>query len=150
MFRKNWGYNFTVDKLQIVNEFLTKRKETLLKALEKAKEARNNAPGAMESHSDTTRSQSDKFVSALEQQLEELEETTQKINSAKKSFPLIEVSLSGEKKKFVLVPEGLGGEEVDGVRLLSKDSLLGLQLAGKNVGDRFDFNDQQIEILKIE
>ena len=139
-----------MDKLQIVNELLTKRKETLLKALGKAKEARNNAPGAMESHSDTSRSQYEKLVGALEQQLSDLEETAKEFNLKNKSLPLFEISFNGEKKKFILVPEGLGGEETDGVRLLAENSPLGLQLAGKKVGNKFEFNGQQIEILKIE
>ena len=36
------------------------------------------------------------------------------------------------------------------MRLLSEDSPLGLRLAGKSIGDKFDFNGQQIKILKIE
>lgn len=139
-----------MDKLQIVNEFLTRRKENLLKALEKAKGARDNAPGAMESHSDTSRSQYEKLVAALEQQLKDLEETAKKINLSNKSFPLMEIGFNGEKRKFILVPEGLGGEETAEIRLLSENSPLGLQLAGKNIGDKFEFNSQQIEILKIE
>lgn len=134
----------------MIIKYLDKQRESLLKALEKAKEARDNAPGAMESHSDTTRSQNEKLVEALEQQLKELEGATKKINLAGKQFPYFKTSFSQEKKKFILVPEGLGGQEIDGVRLLSESSPLGLLLACKNVGDKFEFNSQQIEILKIE
>ena len=94
-----------MDKLQIVNEFLTKRKEGLLKALEKAKEARNNAPGAMESHSDTSRSQNEKLVAALEDQLEDLDIIAGRMASGNQSFPFFTVSFNGEKKDFIIVPE---------------------------------------------
>ncbi len=137
-------------KDKLLNKIISKRRQNLNEALNKAKEARDSAPGAMESHSDTSRSQYEKLVGALEQQLKDLEETAKKINLSNKSFPLMEIGFNGEKKKFILVPEGLGGEETAEIRLLSENSPLGLQLAGKNIGDKFEFNSQQIEILKIE
>jgi len=139
-----------MDKFQIINRILNKKKGNLINALAKAKETRDNAPGAMESHHDTTRNQSEKIVGVLEEQLEGLEEDMKKVNSTNRPFPFMEINFNGEDIKFILVPEGLGGEKIDGVRLLSEASPLGILLSGKHIGDKFEFNDQKIEILRIE
>ena len=54
-----------MDKNEFAKKCFDKQKESLLKAIGKTKEARYNAPGAMESASDTRRSQAEKLVVAL-------------------------------------------------------------------------------------
>lgn len=134
-----------MNKTEIFKKFLDIQKKTLLKAILKAKDARDNAPSAMESHSDTSRSQNEKLVTALELQLKELE-------SVKHDVQLIyfEIKTNSGLKMFMIVPMGLGGVEIDKVRLLSSDSPLGGILTSKRIGNKFDFNNQKLEILKIE
>lgn len=139
-----------MDKLQIVNEFLIKRKENLLKVLKGAKEARDNAPGAMESHSDTSRSQNEKLVAALEQQLKDLDGITEKIANNPSSLMFFKVNIKGEEKKFIIVPAGAGGAESEETQLLSEETPLGLELIQRKTGEKFDFNGNVIEILTVE
>jgi len=137
-----------MDKSGLFKKWFNDQKERLLKSIERAKEARDNAPGAMESASDTRRSQAERLLTTLEDQLKELDKYTNGVNLSQLSF--VEVDINSVPKKFLLVPEGLGGEEIDGVRLLSVDTPLGQSLLNKKQGDRFDFNGQELEILKTE
>ena len=59
-------------KYELVKKCLGKQRDSLLEAIERTKEAKDNAPSAMESHSDTSRSQNEKLVVALEEQLSEI------------------------------------------------------------------------------
>jgi transcription elongation GreA/GreB family factor len=137
-----------MDKIVLLNKYLGQKKQELSKALEKAREARDGAPSAMESHSDTSRSQNERLVSALEEELKEIESYVSKINPL--SLVYLEVKINYEIKKLLMVPTGLGGAEIDGIRLLSIDSPLGKQVFGKKEGDKLLFNDQETEILKVE
>jgi len=139
-----------MDKSQVIKEIFEKKRKCLSKALKAAREARDTAPGAMESHSDTTRSQNEKLLAALEARLKNLEDLDQKITTGSFQPRFFEVLFNGENKKLVIVPEGLGGEEVNGMRLLSETSPLGIVLKEKKLGDKFEFNGQTIEILKVE
>jgi transcription elongation GreA/GreB family factor len=137
-----------MDKSALFKRSLDKQKEKLLESIENAKEARDNAPGAMESASDTRRSQAERLIVALEEQLKRLDKYAQGVDSS--LLALREIKINSVLKKFLLVPEGLGGEEVEGIRLLSVDTPLGHALKGRGVGDKIDFNGQSLEILKIE
>ena len=94
----------------------------LEKALETAKIAQRNAPSAMESHSDTTRSEMEKMITALEIDINKVRENIKKLeNYEPKYFEL-------DKLKLVLVPEGIGGRKIDGVMLVSETSPIGRKL----------------------
>lgn len=91
----------------------------LEKALETARVAQRNAPSAMESHSDTTRSEMEKMITALEID----------INTVKNN---IKIMANYEPKyhelnniKLVLVPDGIGGRKIDDVMLVSETSPIG-------------------------
>lgn len=139
-----------MDKFEIIKNALVKEKQGLSIALNSAKKARDEAPSAMESHSDTSRAQNEKLVDALEQQLKEVETATEKLILVPDKFRYLEISLGGETKKFILVPEGLGGKEVGDIRLLSDNTPLGGVLKDKQMGDKFEFNNQQIEVLQLD
>ncbi len=134
------------DKLFLI--YLADRKTNLLKAITKAKDARDNAPSATESHSDTRRSQAEKLVVALEIELNNI----QKVEDNPQDVKLVyfEVEINYVLNKFLLVPSGMGGAELNGIRFLSEDTPLGNELKSKNTGDEFDFNGQKIKILKVE
>jgi transcription elongation GreA/GreB family factor len=137
-----------MNKVELFEKCLDTQINKLQKSIEKAKEARDNAPGAMESASDTRRSQAEKLVTALEEQLKELNRYSVGTNPSELAY--LEVNMNSDVKKFLIVPEGLGGVEVGGVRLLSADSPLGQLLTGRKIGSKFEFNRQELEILKTE
>ena len=137
-----------MNKQEFFRKYLIKQKENLLKSIDKAKDARDNAPSATESHSDTRRSQAEKLVLALEEQLKDL-------NMYEKQTDILplryfETQMGSGTKSFLLVPKGLGGVEMNGTRLLSEDTPLGLLLADKKEADIFEFNEQMIKVLRVE
>ncbi len=62
----------------------------------------------------------------------------------------IEIQINSEFKKLLVVPVGMGGSELNNIRFVSIDTPLGSLLAQKGVGDVFEFNSQNIKVLKIE
>lgn len=137
-----------MEKTDFIKRCINKRREILLKAIEKAKNARDNAPGAMESASDTRRSQAEKLVIVLEDQLKQIDKRVDAIDPS--SLFYLEVEIDLVVKKFLIVSKDLGGVEMDGIRLLSTDSPLGQVLIGKKTGDSIEFNSQKLVILKSE
>ena len=99
---------------------------TLRKSLAAAREAQRNAPSAMESHSDTTRSEKEKLVTALELEISNL---TKKLKSLDKfDLKIIETEINGGKIKCCLVPDGLGGKRIGVIQLVSVGSTLGRRI----------------------
>ena len=114
------------DLLDIVKKCLEKERETLLKAITSAKRARDSAPSAIESHHDTERNQSEKMVAALEEKLLELDElilnlpqniTTNNVSNGVWGY--YEIDKDGNNLKIILVPDGYGGRETEGIKLVS-------------------------------
>lgn len=115
--------------LQRVIETLAQREKNAKQSLETTRQAAIEAPGAMQSHSDTTKWQMSRHAEAIEQLISE----TQKALGALKSlvdhsptvtkgsiFAIIEVENldDGSKAKYFLLPAG-GGDtyEVDGEKI---------------------------------
>jgi len=147
-----------MDRIELIKEHLNREKEFLLKALQAAKETRDSAPAATESHSDTTRSQYEKLVIALEEKVRSIDDFSSilpKNLESKKTGPIslwsyVEISLNKNIIKLILVPEGMGGKELEGIKLISDNSPLGSLLIGKKLGEKFEFNEQRGKVLKIE
>lgn len=116
---------------ELHNYFDTERKNLII-SLNHAKETRDDAPSATESHSDTTRNQTEKMVIALEQKLIELDKLVKQIPTSiptkGKLWKVIESNVNGIKMKVVIVPEGLGGRKVGDIILVSENSELGKKL----------------------
>ena len=147
-----------MNKLKLVKKHLDKEKQSLLKALGNAKETRDSAPSAMESHHDTTRNQAEKFVAALEKKLNNLEKIVsglpnpQDIVSSDSVALLsyVELNLNGSKMKLIIVPEGLGGKKEDDINFISENTPLGGAILNKTIGSPFTFNGQGGEILNLD
>lgn len=137
-----------MDKDKLFLDYLTDKKKSLLTAIKKAKDARDNAPSATESHSDTRRSQAEKLVVALEIELDGILKIEDNLQDVKLVY--FEMTINSVLNKFLLVPNGMGGAELNGIRFLSEDTPLGSEIKSKMVGDAFDFNGQKITILKVE
>ncbi|KKQ73907.1 MAG: hypothetical protein US95_C0041G0004 [Candidatus Woesebacteria bacterium GW2011_GWB1_38_5] len=114
------------DLLDIVKECLDKERETILKAITSTKRARDNAPSAMESHHDTERNQNETLVSALEEKLKELDDLTNNLpkdingnNISRGFWSYHEIVKDDSLLKIIIVPDGYGGREAEGIKLVS-------------------------------
>jgi hypothetical protein len=137
-----------MDKQELFKRYLDEKKNNLLTSIEKTKDARDNAPSAMESHSDTRRSQAEKLVVALEIELDGLLKIVKRIVDIELLY--LEVEINSQLKKFLIVPKDMGGIEIDKIRLISIDTPLGIVLKDKRSGDVFEFNSQRLKVLNVE
>ena len=112
--RMDWGVK--------VRENLGKRRAILERALAEARQAQKDAPSAMESVSNTTRSEMEKLVTALEMDLRKLGEGEKKLENYEAKY----FEMGG--RKIVLVPEGMGGDKIDDVLQVSETTPLGKKL----------------------
>lgn len=122
-----------MDTLSEVKVQIKKEKEALLKAIQHAIKTRDEAPSAMESHSDTTRNQTERLIIALEEKLKDLErlimEIPEKIETKNRPLWSTHKTTVGEKTlQVLLVPEGIGGRKIGNVILVSVNSELGKKL----------------------
>ena len=146
-----------MDKIKLIKKHLEKEKQLLLKTLEKAKETRDSAPSAMESHHDTTRNQAEKFVTALEKKLHNLEKIISDLPNPKDIissniitlWSYVELNLGENKMKLLVVSEGLGGKKESDINFISKNTPLGSAIFNGKIGGSFSYNDQKGEILKV-
>ncbi len=116
---------------QQIKQLLLTQKATLEKALEGAREAQLSAPSAMESHSDTTRSEKEKLVTALEVDIKRVRTLMQKIDgkeSGDKLWGVKTIEVGGKLLQCCLVPSGMGGMKVGDFQLVSVDSPMGKRL----------------------
>ena len=105
-----------------IRKNLQRRRAVFERALVEAKQAQKDAPSAMESASNTTRSEMEKLVTALELDLKKLAESEKKlIGYTPKYFEV-------DRRKVVLVPEGMGGDKIGEVLLVSETTPLGQKL----------------------
>jgi transcription elongation GreA/GreB family factor len=137
-----------------IGALLEKEKDLLMRSLVKAKFARDNAPSAMESHSDTTRSEQEKLVTALEMEIDKLDQDLNKlvdVNNTDNKVGLwsyVEIRSGERMLKFVLVPRGMGGKKIEDTQLVSIDSPVGNRLIGKTKGEEMEFNGKVMLILE--
>jgi seryl-tRNA synthetase len=136
-----------MDKIKLIKNHLKKERGKLLKAIKNTKRTRDSAPSAMESQHDTTRNQAEKLVVALEEELKKTDELLSNITSCK--LKLFEFQLEKNLIKAILVPVGMGGKEINGIKLISEGSPLGSMLKNKKPGDDFEFNNQKGRVLRV-
>lgn len=105
-----------------VGEHFDKKRQLLLRSLEQARRARDEAPKPTESHSDTTMSEKEKLVTALEAEIKEFEKGLAELNK----MSLAPVDLN--ELKIILVPDGMGGGDIEGVKLVSVSSPVGQKI----------------------
>ncbi|MDO8488029.1 MAG: hypothetical protein Q7S31_01810 [bacterium] len=141
-----------MDKIRA--NFATKL-QLLEKSLLAARTAQQNAPSAMESHSDTTRSEMEKMVTALEVEIVKLKKNVDQIPFVVSSSPkanvwsYVKLNTGQAEMELVLVPEGMGGDKLDQLRLISVATPMGEVLLDKQIGEKIEFNGQSIEVLAL-
>lgn len=133
---------------QRITKLFEVERELLVRARDHAKATRDSAPSANESHSDTTRSEHEKLVSALDEQIWILDQGMKTLEKSEVSY--FEVDNGGNPMKLVIVPDGLGGKKIDGVMLISATTPLGVALVGKKIGDNLDLNGRKVQVLSAD
>lgn len=144
-----------MDHLTLVKNAFLKEQKIILDSLEKARETRDSAPSAMESHSDTTRSQYERLVFALEEKLKKIESDIKSIpdkvipSDKANIWHYCEIQTPNGLLKVILVPPEMGGKKAEDMLIISIDSPLGSILLSKKAGDIFNFNNLPYKILEI-
>jgi|SRR3989344_9688502 len=144
-----------MDWLTVICEYLEKDKELVLRAIQEAKHARDNAPSAMESGSDTTRSEKERLVFALQSNLVKIDMDIKIVKEAKRPTPnekigiwsYVEISSNETTMSLFIVPNGMGGKKINNVQLVSTSSLLGQVLIGKMRNDNLNFSGKNWKIM---
>jgi len=138
-------------------EFLKKEEATLIRSWEWAKDARDRAPAASESHSDTTRSEQEKLVQALERDIKvlkgyikEVERMDSLSSGVVGTWSHVELDIDGLEMKILVVPDGIGGKEINGVKLVSVATPLGKSLVGKTSGSSTVMNGRNIKVVTVK
>lgn len=142
--------------LQCVIETLTQREKNAKQSLETTRRAAIEAPGAMQSHSDTTKWQMSRRVEAMQRLVTEIQQVLGILRSLMNNPPtvtqgsnyaIIEVRNldDGSKAKYFLLPAG-GGDtyEVDEekITVLTTGAPMARALIGAVVGDRVEMKIQ--------
>ena len=138
-------------------EFLKKEEVALTRSWEWAKDARDRAPSAAESHSDTTRSEQEKLVQALERDIKTLRGYLREVEKMSKravamigKWSYVELDSNGIEMKVFMVREGMGGKSIGEVRLVSVAAPLGKALEGKGGGETAEINGRVVKIRRVE
>ena len=142
-----------MDKRGIIKAVLSeleRQKSELESGLASARQTALEAPGAMQSHSDTTKSQMHTLAANLEKMIKDKEAAIRYLNDPLNGSPdrnetisngaLIEIQDENNAKKFyLLVPDGGAGVNVNvgniAVTSLTMRTPLGSALTGKKIGD---------------
>jgi len=136
-----------MDILAELKKTLEKNRENLVLSIERAKEARDKAPSAMESHHDTTRNQNEKLVAALESELKEFDRRIEKLpdklldnNEVISLWSLVKLKNADNKLSILLVPEGFGGKKLGDITTVTASTPLGMAVLNKTVGENYEIN----------
>lgn len=111
-----------MDLLDSVRQKFNTKLQVLYQALETAKIAQREAPSAMESASNTTRSEMEKMVTALEIEIANLKGKILLIPTKLSEQEILWSVKEIKNMKVLIVPEGMGGEIINGVRLVSENA----------------------------
>ena len=144
---------------------LREKKAGLLESRNNYRKTSNEAMGATQSRSDTTKFQTGKLAENIENQLEkieriilDIEELGDKKFDAVQIGSLIKLEGAGKISYLLIVPNGAGGETIKDkntvVQTVAAESPLGKTLTLKKVGDNIKFEapagTKEIKILSIK
>lgn len=156
-----------INKQIVVQKYFDKLRElrdSAIADVEAYKKASNEAPGAMESHSDTSKFQfnlmSDKIaekVSGFDKLLKYKFDDGAELRGVTGIGSLIQIKEGEREIYYFIVPKGGGGVELLAdnatITAISVDSPLGNSLLNKKVGDIVDFvvglKNRRLEVVSI-
>jgi len=145
-----------MNHLKILKNHLLEEIEKINKSLSSARIERDNAPTAMESKSDTSRSRLESEVTMYEHKLIDLKETIGLIPNEKSSNNIIElwsfvcVKFPSGKLQLIVVTEGLGGSKIGEIQCISDRTPMCSALIGKKRGEKFTFKGISGKVLSVK
>lgn len=141
---------------------LEKEKEKLLKALERARKARDEADGRMQSRYDTQKEDYALEAALIQEQIQRLEKEIEHLKSLRKlkSSEFITIGHTvnlqiGDDEPFeVLLVEDFGGRSINGKLTISRKSPIGSAILGRKAGDtvviKLPDGEMNVRIISIE
>lgn len=138
-----------------LNQVLDAKIALLERQLADAKFTRDHAATPTESHSDKTRQNAEQLMDSLSDAKKRLELLRLSINKlppykgTAAANTLITLKTPLGNREFLLVPEGLGGQTIDNVFLLSEKSPLAKAFLGQKPGFTFSFNGGDYQIVFV-
>lgn len=148
--------NTRMNSSDLIRKSIEKKIELFKKSLKEARLAQQNAPSANESHSDTTRSEMEKMVTALEINIQRQKNYLKLIpldsrpsNGKVGLWQYAKLNNGGEPMEIIVVPDGMGGDMVDGVRLVSEITPMVVAILGKRATESADFNGRKVILLEV-
>ena len=145
------------DNLELIRKLFEHKLQILEKSLLEARIAQRNAPSAMESHSDTTRSEMEKMVTALEIEIRNIKEKIESIpasltppNGSVQLWQEVQINNTGTPMTVIFVPDGMGGDTIGQTKLISETTRLGRAMLGKRVGESCDIDGRKVEVLQLK
>ena len=142
-------------------EILEKEIQILSEGSKTALKESKEAPGAMQSHSDTTKFEMKRMEENINKRIGEKKKLIEDIKgilnheenfSEIKQGSVIEIEKEGEKKFYIYLKSGGGIKINEGGNefiVVSDESPLGKILFGKKRGDEFEFNGKKMNILNL-
>ena len=155
---------YTMDKQEIINQtifYFKERAKELESSINRLQEEVINSPHAMQSWSDTTRSQTRGLISDLQPRLKSLKDCLESLKDSQLALPvkkiktgaLAKISLGGETAFYFFIPPGTAGQTIilkeQTINLISSGSPLFKALQNKKAGYKTVFLKQNLEILEI-
>lgn len=132
-----------IDLSQIISQKIS----FLLDQVRTTEYMRDTAQTPTESHSDQTRQNAEQLIYGLKDEIKCQRQILTKLNQ----FTLVIYSLrtSSGLKDFLIVPDGVGGQSIDGAYLLAESTPLARLIIGQKIGHNFVFNQSNYEIVFI-
>jgi len=150
--------------LAVLCQQMVSRHRRSMEAIDRTRREAINAPGAMQSHSDTTKSQLGSLTTSLDglvgetkQQIEVLKrfEFRESTILSVTIGSLVRIGVSpGEEELYFILPVG-GGETIrtdhfeQEVTVITPQSPIGLELMGKLTGDHFEFRRRRLTVVEV-
>lgn len=121
--------------------------EKIERQIQQTAKERDESATPMESHSDQTRQIANQLYNSLLEEKKKLLELQGQISKFNKTYSIKNLR-DNSVRNYYIVPNGLGGSNLDGIYLLSNSSLLAQKIDGKEKGFEFELNGQRFVILE--
>jgi len=134
-----------IDLSAILNEKI----ESVERSIKKAAFDRDNSATPMESQHDQSRQIANQLYNSLLDEKRGIQQLKKRIGEFQTIYDLLNM-VNGTKYRFFIVPDGLGGINVDGITLISEKTPISKIIMGKETGFEYELNGQKFKIEKVQ
>ncbi len=128
-----------------IQSVLDRKLDSVEKHLQNAIFERDHSATPMESHSDKSRQLAEQMIDSLNDEKKRLVGLERNIKNFTPTLFALTTPIGN--KQYALVPEGLGGELIGEITLISQESPLGRKLKESKKGEKFSLNGKEFTIL---